>query len=293
MWRLVQQLYYDDKVTEARFEAAKLGGTDAWGRDQNIVYAEAEIRELGTQWQLRPWLTMEAIETEVSHNFMDVADTVATECEALSRKFGWDNHEKTMVTFLSQEVEAHWMPGRWGYFVDKVPYDKICLPFHLTHDISELKNTVRHEFMHGITLNLGAGRANRWLNEGLSTYVENWRDTDTWKLCQAGRAEWVGPAELESLIASDHRVTNLQGAISRAYSQSNYIVRFLAGKFGEEKLVDLLKGLASDSIWETLNEGLFSKSHVDTALHKVYHLSEREVFDQAHKWVMETRCPGA
>ena len=291
MWRLVRQLYYEDKVVEAQYEAEQLGGLSSLGQDNNHLFAEAEARELGRQLKLRPWLTLEAIESEVGHHLPQIADIVATECEALSHQFGWDNRESTLVSLLSQDVEAPWMPGRWGYFVDKVPYDKVCLPHHLVSDFAEMRRTIRHEFMHGITLNLSQRRASRWVEEGFSTYAEKRLDTRTWQGFKNGSAQWLDPNELNQMLATDNRKSELHRAISTSYSQSNMIVRYLADRFGEPMLGEFLKELGTSSLLETLNEGLFSRSPIDSALHKAYHMSERGVFSEAQVWVRSSPVP--
>ncbi|MES1228193.1 MAG: hypothetical protein ABUL72_05940 [Armatimonadota bacterium] len=289
MWQLVRRLYYEDKVEEALFEASKLGGHDGSGRDNNYLYAEAETRREGTPLKLRPWLTLEVIESEISEHLQPIGEILGSECEALSRQFRWDNSEATWVTILPKGVEAPWMPGRWGYFIDKVPYDKICLPYHLVLDLPELRRTIRHEFMHDITLNLSQGRASLWVEEAFSTYAEDRFVPGHWVGFQKGALDWLNPNELNTMLSNDHRQPHLHASISTAYSQANFIARYLDAKFSSLTFGDFLTTLGHKTLLETVGEGLFSRSPVDTALHKVYHRSEGQVFAEALEWVKATR----
>jgi hypothetical protein len=186
---------------------------------------------------------------------------------------------------LPQDVEAPWMPGRWGYFVDKDPYDKICLPHHLLANPGELVRTTRHEFMHDITLNLSSGKASRWLSEGLSTYAEDRRDPKAVLDFQTGAADWANPVDLVGLLTVDNRREEMQRSIHLAYAQSNLIVRYLVSQYGETELGSLLQTLGDESFFGSLQTELMSRSHVDTALRKQLHLSEMELFEKAHEWV--------
>ena len=285
MWRAVRELYLQDKVVEALYEADQLGGLDS-----NDLYAEAEVRRDGTKWKLRAWLSWEAIESEVPH-VQEIGDLIAAECESLSKRFRWDHREDTLVALLPQDVEAPWMPGRWGYFVDKVPYDKICLPRHLVGDRDNLIRTIQHEFMHDVTVNLAGGRASRWLSEAMSTYAENRLDREAWKQFQLESLPWLDPVDLEGMVSTDNRKEELRHAISGAYAQANLIARFLASQFGEDKLGELLRSIGDESFLESLQTEILARSHVDTGLRKVFHLSEHDVFTKAHEWVLSTPVP--
>jgi len=286
MPQLVRQLYYEDKVLEAMEEADEQGGLNA-----NDIYAEARVRKDGVQHRINEWLTVEMIDSEVGHVDL-VRNVIREECTRLSERFKWDHREKTLVTILPREVEASWMPGRWGYFVDKVPYDKICLPYHLTEDLNRLAATTRHEFMHDITLNLTAGHASRWLSEGMSTYVEGYDPRSAVRDFQQGTAEWVSPTLLVGLFNVDNRREDRRSDIGHAYAQSNLLVRYLALQGGEPSLADLLHALGNESFKESLEIGMLSRTHVDEALRKVYHLTEAQLFRSAGEWVLTRPASG-
>ena len=120
------------------------------------------------------------------------------------------------------------MPGRWGYFVDKEPYDKICIPNHLAHDLAELARTVRRpEFMHAITLNLTNGHSPRWLEEAMSTYAEG--------RAPAQPTSWRSAHDLEVAVSADNRDGSLHHSISDGYAQSHRLAIFLSGVGGDSR----------------------------------------------------------
>jgi hypothetical protein len=286
MWRAVRDLYLRDKVVEALEEAENLGG-----QDSNDLYAEAEVRKRGSQWKIRPWLTIEAIESEAGHHLHETSEMIATACEDLSMRFGWDNRESTLIALLPQDVEAPWMPGRWGYFVDKTPYDKICVPHHLVHDVPNLIRTIQHEFMHDISTNVTNGHIPRWFSEAMSTYAEGRFDAAALNEWRGSQAEWLSSVQLDALVSTDNRQANLQRSISRAYAQANFIARYLSTLGGDAKLAELLRELGDESFLHNLETQLLLRSRMDASLRRVYRLSESELFDQAHAFAL--RNPAA
>jgi len=277
MWRVVRKLYYEDKVVEAFREAEDLGG-----QESNHLFAEAETRERGEQVQLLPWLTVEFIRDELKGSLADITEIIETECVDLSRRFDWDNRERTLVTFMPAIVEGPWMPGRWGYFVDKAPYDKICLRRGSAFDRQDLTRSIRHEFMHQITTNLAHGHETRWLTEALSGYVEGPLST-RWR---GASAQWLGPDLINAAITSDARDETRIDSLIAAYAQVAAIGRFLAHYGGDRRIADLLRSVGDESMSHGLGEQVFGRTRTDSGLRETYGMTERQVFDCARDWVL-------
>lgn len=102
---------------------------------------------------------------------------------------------------------------------------------------------VWHEFAHIITLQMTRNRLPRWLSEGISVYEEH-----------QGHQEWGQRQDLDLVRAvNDDRlfpVENINDAfltaqsnedLGLAYLQSHMVVEFIVGKFGFEKLKELVK----------------------------------------------------
>jgi hypothetical protein len=286
MWQAVQALYLKDKVIEALAEADKLGGLDS-----NHLYAEAEVRSKGTQFKLKSSLTVEMIESEVGHDSKHILDTIFQACDGVSKRFGWDGQVAARVSLLPQDVEAPWMPGRWGYYIQKEPFGKICLPHHLISDLPELARTVRHEFMHHVSKNLTNGHIQRWLGEAMSTFAEDRLDRQTWAEFQTGKAEWLPVHQLNAIVSTDNRDSDRRASIWRGYTQANLVVRFLATMGGDLKLTEFLRAIGDESFLHNLENQILWRSSTDAAFRTVYLYSEDEVFDLAKAWVLTTPIP--
>ncbi|MFI5387294.1 MAG: hypothetical protein ACHQ50_14380 [Fimbriimonadales bacterium] len=276
MWRVVRKLYYEDKVVEAFHEAENLGG-----QDSNDLFAEAEAREKGEQMQVLPWLRVEFIRDELGESVSGTLTVIEEECVDLCRRFGWDYRERTLVTFMPVAVEGPWMPGRWGYFIDKVPYDKICLPNGAAFNKAELTRVIRHEFMHQITANLANGHQTWWLSEALSSYAEG-ALSQRWR---GAASQWLNADMINAAISSDARDDTRINGINAAYAQAGAIGRFLAHHGGDARLGELLRAVGDESVRHGLGEKFLGRSRTDSALRDIYGLSERQVFDCARDWV--------
>jgi hypothetical protein len=281
MWRLVRKLYLDDKVVEAFHEAERLGG-----QDSNALYAEARARREGEIFRVNSWLRVEAIREEIP-NIEELLPLIQQACEDLSKRFGWDNREGTLVSFLPQDADQPWMPGRWGYFVDMVPYDKICLPHHLGGDQLELERTVRHEFMHGITLNLSNGNDPRWLTEAVATYIEGRDITRNIPAWRNKTMTWLSPDELNGALESDLREPSLHTRTAFAYSQACAIAHYLVFSGDERRLGELFAALGKGTIMHGLGERFLGRSRTDSAMREVYSFGEVEAFEYAREWVLK------
>lgn len=284
-WQLVSRLYYDDMVVEAMAEADRLGGLSSSGEDNNLIYAEAVVRRDGTRQRLTHWLEVEMIDQEVGHARGRVAEVALESGRELSQRYGWDHREATLVTVLPREAGSAWMPSRWGCFIDKFPYDKICLPASVAEDEEELVATVRHEFMHVVTYNLSGALATAWVEEAFSMIAEGASASRATAEFRVGRARWLGPTELGAAIQSDSRTEGADAAISRAYDQATLIGMYLAERFGEERSVAFLRELGRVTPWKRLTEGLVGPQPVDAALRRVFGVSEGRLFDLALDWV--------
>ncbi|HTQ08501.1 MAG TPA: hypothetical protein VMI31_00370 [Fimbriimonadaceae bacterium] len=286
IWKAVNEIYLQDRVVEALEQAEEMGGFDS-----NSIAAEAEVRKEGRTWNVRKWLTVEAIPSETGSSFQAALDAVASECEELSNLFGWDNHEATLVTFLPRDYSAEWMPGRWGYYIDKFPYDKVCLPSDLLENLPRLRRAVRHEFMHVITHNLCGGHDPRWLAEAMSTLVEGRVSAHSWEHFKANQETWLGPTALVSMLTTDLRDPASLETIGYAYDQASFLGLFLYLDGGAGRLSALLRGVGDESLLLNLELEALSRTRTDGALRRVYHVSEPDLFNRTLAWVRTASMP--
>ena len=180
------------------------------------------------------------------------------------------------------------MPGRWGYFVDKEPYDKICLPHHLLGSPKHLREAIRHEFMHDITLNLCSGHDPRWFAEAMATLVEGRVNRASWAYFQSVPRDWHGPTELVSAHASDHREAGSADAVTLAYDQSSFLALYLFQNGGVDKLKALLHAIGDESLFHNLERIALGRTRADVALRHIYGWSEDELFHRTLRWIQSS-----
>jgi tetratricopeptide (TPR) repeat protein len=103
-----------------------------------------------------------------------------------------------------------------------------------------------HEFCHVLTLQLTRNKMPRWLSEGISVYEE--------RLADPSWGEHLNPKYREMLLGKDLTpLSQLSGAflapksgvhLQFAYYQSSLVVQFVVERFGQEKLLAILRDLA-------------------------------------------------
>jgi hypothetical protein len=183
-----------------------------------------------------------------------------------------------MVSVLAEETDAPWAVGREGYFIDKYPYDKICLPLRATGD--SLHQVIAHEYAHCITLNLAQGRAPRWLDEAVSVTIEGRIDRRAAHAFATGQIPWLNHLNLGSAFMN---FANPQ-ARWLAYQQAGIIGHYLAHLKGTKTLGDLMRAFSDNSFWTELIDRLKGEPPVEEALRQVYGFGVKKLFKEALAW---------
>lgn len=266
----VRGLYMADRVVEAEQELAEFSNES--------VKVEAEARRDGTQIKLRPWLTLEVVESDLGDRLEPIKQLIIEACVSVAKWCGYDFSIPVMVTILPASYESAWSNSRWGYFVPKVKYGKICLNSHLVDNLTELKSTTAHEFMHHISATLSHDEISHWLSEGLSTYVESRDSSRAVAYFRADESAWLDPTQLEGAVGNDSLDERGLKRVSLAYSQANLIVQYLTTLAPPARLIDLLKAIGDESVLVNLENELLLRNRVDGALRHVYGISESKIF---------------
>ncbi len=271
-WKEAIDAYYWDHMSESYAMAQALGAgfggaTLAWYR---MIEGEALTRETAEILQATEWLTIEFNGTLDD----DHQAAIRESCEMVAARLGWNFEMPVRATILVPEADAPWHGGRFGYCIDKFPFDKICLPQRASVHPRDLRELVSHEFTHVITLNLTAGRIPHWLDEGLAVLMEG-RDLPM-------SANWMNPHDLELAFGVDRRDEhNLQHA-QEAYAQAVFLVRYLHSLGGDEKFAQLLRAFTNNNLWTEVKINLLGEQSVDEALNEVYGMESEEIFEQAN-----------
>lgn len=270
-WHEAIEAYYWDRLPEAFAVAAALGagyggGALNWYR---MIEGEALTRERAEVTELAPWLSLEADPADVD---LDEAhrEAIRDACSMVAGRLGWDFSMAVRVTVLLGEVDAPWHGARYGYCVDKYPYDKICVPRRAAVEAARLGEIVRHEFTHVVTLNLTQGRIPHWLDEGLAMLMEG----------SAPEAhDWQEPDALNAAFEADRRDEEGLSRASGAYAQAARLVRHLYRRGGDAKLAQLMRAFTNNSLWTEVKINLLGEPSVEEALREVYGIGQSELFE--------------
>jgi hypothetical protein len=285
-WREAIEEFYWDRL-EPAFAMAETLGAGSAGRYEGIyrwIEAEARTRHASTQRVHLAWLTLETVDHEC-HGVEHIGVTIEAACNDVADRFKFKERPKAMVTVLALETDAPWAVGRYGYMVDKYPFDKICIPNRAIHSDSGLRSVVSHEFAHVMVLNAAQGRVPRWMDEGIAMLAERSADPAARRAFATGESPWLSPHDLEITHLRDRQGEPDPGRTHRAYAQSALLVQYLASISGEARIMDLLGGFVDNSTWTELRMRATGQSYADEALRETFGFGERELFDHTLAWI--------
>jgi hypothetical protein len=277
--------YYWDRL-EGAYQGALALGTGP-GAQGAIIYRQIEgeylTRKDASQIQVNEWLTLEFVEAEVP-NAVDLQAPIMSACDAIARRLDWQHSAPIMMSVLTEEADAPWAVGRFGYFVDKYPYDKICLPNRATQDLARLNEVVMHEYAHAIVLNMAGGHAPRWLDEMIAMIAQGGPDRAVASRFASGELTWLSPAALNVQYIAEQNGQSGE-LVGYAYEQSACIGRYLIDQAGEQSLCKLLRSFSDNGIVKELAMMAVNVNPADEALKETYGLKERVLFKNALSWL--------
>ena len=279
-WKSVSDQYYEDRLEDA-FEAALSLGSYPNGQNHlyRMIEAESLARKDSQIVSLNNHVRMETPERWSDEDVKSVGHHVLEAIGEVQSRMGVLEAFPVLVSFLPEEVNAPWTPGRFGYMVDKVPFDKICLPTNLRGNRTELGSATRHEFAHVVNLNLSNGEVPHWLDEGIAMVMGDSRDSGFVHRIKSGELDWLGPEVLSDRFEGDRSSQAGLTSVRWAYGQSAELGYALVEMGGETKLADLMRGFANNSTWQELKMRVTGQGHDDEALREVYGVGVKEFFE--------------
>lgn len=272
-WHEAIEAYYRDEMPQSFAIAQALGaGSAAAGlRWYRMIEGEALTRERAEVHTLSETLSVELdpreFELDESHRA-----AIQTAVETVAQRLEWDFSMAVRVTILLEEVDAPWHGARYGYCVDKYPYDKVCIP-RRSAGVEGLHRVMAHEFTHVVTLNLTQSRIPHWLDEGLAMLMEG--------VSPRHVSQWLEPRELNAAFEADRREDEGLSRSSAAYVQAAQLVRYLHAQGGDPLLAQLLRAFTNNNLWDEVKINLLGEPSVEEALHEVYGFGQRELFEAA------------
>jgi len=286
-WKVAISHYDAERLAEA-YETALDVGVGSGGHYVTwfrTIEAEFLSSERATVETLRPNLELEYVEDELEDRMGDVRQAVFEALDEVGSRFGYGHESPVRVSILAQATDAPWLYGRYGYCILKDPYYKICVPNRLIFDRRQLFDTLRHEYAHVVVGTVSEGRAPRWLDEAIAMVAEGGVSRSARRPFETGEEEWLTHEELEGDLRDleDSRDKWL------AYVQAGLVGEFLASRFGEPSLGEMLRGFSDHSYWKELWMRIRGTSSEEEAIDQVYRLSLDALFEQAHAWVLAGR----
>jgi len=169
----------------------------------------------------------------------------------LTKKYGLPLTERTIVEIFPDQkdfaIRTFGLPGGAGYL--GVCFGRVITansPASRQGSPSNWESVLWHEFTHVVTLTLTRNKMPRWLSEGISVYEE--------RQARGSWGEQMKPRYRAMILGEDLTpVSQLSGSflhpksaahLGFAYYESSLVVDWLVGKWGLEKMKELLADLA-------------------------------------------------
>lgn len=299
-WGSVGIDHVDWKVAIAHYDAERLSDAYETALDVGVgsgghyvtwfrtIEAEYLSSERAAVQLLRQDLELEFVEEELENRFEEVRETVLSAIEEIGARFEYGHESPVRVSVLAQATDAPWLFGRYGYCILKDPYYKICVPNRLIFDRNQLFDTLRHEYAHVVVGTLSDARAPRWLDEAIAMVAEGGVSSSARRRFAVEGEEWLTHEELEA----DLRDLDDSEEKWLAYMQAGLVGEFLAERYGEKSLGEMLRGFSDHSYWKELWMRIRGTTSEEEAIDQVYRLSLDALFEQAHDWVRAGRRKG-
>jgi|GEM_PF-815576 len=276
-WHEVMEAYYWDnlKVAMGLAESAGLGVNLAFLSIYRMIEAEHLTREESVLSDRGDWLLLEYIADTTDLSLPQIDGLVRSGCDQVAETYGWSHGPAVLVTLLHPINNAPYVPGRHGFFIDKYPFDKICLPTDLLGDSEKFIGAVRHEYAHAMALNRTQGKCPLWLHEAIAMVAEHG------SLNPRRPSVWRDPNSLDSAFRADRESDVGSRVVNDAYNQSFCLGSFLIQIHGNSGLGRLLDAFTDNSFGQELLMRVTNQRPEDEALKQVYGFGLNELFARA------------
>jgi hypothetical protein len=290
-WKLVQEDYYWDRIDQA-YEAARSLGAGPMGlgiTTYRMIEAEWMTRRESEQVEVNDWLTIEWVASDAELPFEPIRDQILRSCKVVADEFDYEDTPKVLVTLLARAANAPWAPGRHGFCVDKYPYEKICIPSALTHDVADLDEVIRHEYAHVMTMNRSNGLVPIWLDEATAMVAGGGGHKPAYLSFASGEWPWRKPMELAQAFQENRESPIGRQVVWQAYQQSAAMGEYLEFLKGKDGLGRLLDGYTNNTLLCNLFIRLRGEEPSEEALNEVYDFGIEALFYRTHEWLSSRR----
>jgi hypothetical protein len=262
-----------------------LGEAGAHLRWYLLIEAEALLRRRGKIVHVNDWLSLETSPRETLGAEDRISRVAMRAADAVADRLGWTHGPEVLLSVLCLESEP-WAASPHGYWVNKEPYDKICLPAYLLDDEAELARAFAHEYAHVVCAGLTNEHAPTWLHEAISVSSEAYVNVDADVADRSKHltvARWLSDGELELLLEQEN--PDDVEAIVRGYDQCGWIGRYLSSISAPDQVGRFLREHANEDLLANLLTLFRGEDRASRALRRIYGISTKELFRRAELYM--------
>lgn len=295
-WLAALESYHQDLMEGAwqQIQPHGIGEAGANMRWYRLIEAEALLRYRGEIVTVNDWLSLETAAEETLHSEDWIASVALQAADVVAKRLSWTHGPPVLLCVLCRESEAPWAANPHGYWVNKEPYDKICLPYYLLDDEPELTRAIAHEYAHVISGGLTSDHAPTWLHEAISVSAEGYvaaEDGQESTFDGLSPIAWRSTRELELLLEQENPES--LDDVFIGYQQCGWIGRYLSSISAPGQLGRFLRAHGDEGFITNLMRMCRGEERVDRALRMVYGLSVRELFRRAEEYMRGERGMGS
>src|SRR5258708_8834013 len=138
---------------------------------QRALEAEWGARQLSEQVRVDANLIIEAQKRSISwwDQLTEVAKSAHSQVTS-ALEVTWS--KPVLMTLFPFDEWVEFMHSRYGYYTDRQPVHKVCLPPTTCANPTIFRRGATHEITHAAVHEIGGERVPRWLNEGLAGVME-------------------------------------------------------------------------------------------------------------------------
>ena len=280
-WKEILEAYYWDNLGVAMelAEDVGVGFNGSYLAMFRMIEAENMTRDSSEFSDRGDWLLLEHVPEFTNRSLEEIELVVRHSCDQVADDFGWQHGPAVLFSFLHPAADAPYIPGRAGFFVDKYPFDKVCLPTHLVQQPELLTGAIRHEYSHAMALNRSQGRCPNWLHEAIAMTAQY-----NGAVKMASPQRWVDPKALGRAFRHE-RISEVGGRIvGDAYRQAHVIGAYLVSLKGRRGLGEVLDAFVDNSFAKNLFMEATGQVPEVEAIKQVYGLSLKDIWKEAQLW---------
>jgi hypothetical protein len=148
----------------------------------------------------------------------------------------------TLVTLVPNDEWVQFVHARYGYYRERVPWHKVCLPPSAILPLSVFARAVRHEVSHAAIHQLAGDEAPRWLDEGIAVLMEGGARPDERRRYLLAAARGGRPALDEvSALLEGYDLDLSSGRAGICYAAAGDFAAWLLDRGGWSGLAQILR----------------------------------------------------